>query len=78
MRLAVTLRLLAIDSFQAAIANDHNYCIDRTTFCKIIWDILNIIEEQLCSLWIKLEMTKVDARASKRAFAFESNTLCQN
>lgn len=68
VRLASVLRFLAVGSFQGVIANDLNISMDRTTFCKILWNILNILEETLCPLWIQLEMDESEARASKLHF----------
>ncbi|XP_046802860.1 putative nuclease HARBI1 [Lucilia cuprina] len=68
VRLAGALRFLAVGSFQGVIANDINISMDRTTFCKVMWDVLNIIEDRLCPLWIQLDMNESESNASKLHF----------
>ncbi|KAI8124622.1 hypothetical protein CVS40_4938 [Lucilia cuprina] len=59
VRLAGALRFLAVGSFQGVIANDINI---------IMWDVLNIIEDRLCPLWIQLDMNESESNASKLHF----------
>ncbi|XP_065366816.1 putative nuclease HARBI1 [Calliphora vicina] len=68
VRLAGVLRFLAVGSFQGVIANDINISMGRSTFCKVLWNVLNILEERLCPHWIKLNMTESEARESKIHF----------
>lgn len=55
IQLAAVLRFLAVGSYQAVIANDVNISMGRSTFCKILWNVMHAMEESLCPAWISLD-----------------------
>lgn len=68
IQLAAVLRFLGVGSFQGVFANDLNISMGRTTFCKILWNVLNVLEDKLCPKWIKTEMSQDRISASKTFF----------
>lgn len=68
IQLAAVLRFLGAGSFQGVCANDLNISMGRTTFSKILWKVLNALEDQICPIWIKTEMQQQRTSASKTHF----------
>ncbi|XP_055912025.1 putative nuclease HARBI1 [Eupeodes corollae] len=67
-KLAATLRFLAEGSYQRSIGNDLDIALARPTVCKIIEEVLNVLQSKLCNKWIKLQMTETEQQDSKRFF----------
>ncbi|XP_075163000.1 uncharacterized protein LOC142235623 [Haematobia irritans] len=68
IQVAAALRFFAVGSFQGVIANDMYLNIGRTTFCKILWKVVNAIEDHICPSWITMDMSSVEINASKLYF----------
>nr|XP_017005828.1 uncharacterized protein LOC108063275 [Drosophila takahashii] len=56
-QLATVLRFLAVGSFQRVIGKDSDLALSRTTVCKILWDVLPLMERILCPKFIKFDQT---------------------
>ena len=68
IQVAAVLRFLGVGSYQGVVANDANISMGRTTFFKILWKVLNAIEDQICPIWISTEMQQQRISASKAHF----------
>lgn len=68
VQLAAALRFLAVGSFQAVIGRDIEVSLARTTVCKILWRVLNAIEDIICPNWITLDMSQQEVAKSKAHF----------
>ncbi|XP_065356335.1 putative nuclease HARBI1 [Calliphora vicina] len=68
IQLASVLRFLAVGSYQGVIANDANLSMGRYTFCKILWKVMPLLEETLCSKWISIVLDHQEQSASKTHF----------
>lgn len=74
IKLAATLRFLAVGAYQGIVANDVNISIGRSTFSNVLWTVMNALESKLCPKWINLELTEEETKASKCYF-FEKNGM---
>lgn len=68
LQLAATLRFLAVGCFQGVVANDLNISIGRTTMCRILWRVMNVLEDKLCAAWININLSDAEMRSSKLYF----------
>ncbi|KAI8119473.1 putative nuclease HARBI1 [Lucilia cuprina] len=68
IQLAATLRFFAVGGFQGVIANAMNISIGRSTMCKVLWNVANILESHICQAWINMEMDDDEINASKTYF----------
>lgn len=53
LRLAATLELLASGSYQHIIGNDYLIGMAQSTVSTMLWETLDVMEQKLCSTWIK-------------------------
>ncbi|KAH8349338.1 hypothetical protein KR084_009548, partial [Drosophila pseudotakahashii] len=67
-QLATVLRFLAVGSFQRVIGKDSDLALSRTTVCKILWDVLPLMERILCPKFIKFDQTNEAIIKSKTHF----------
>lgn len=68
IQLAATLRFLAEGGFQRGVGKDSDVALARSTTCKILNRVIIILENHICSKWIKLAMTHDEKNLSKRHF----------
>lgn len=68
LKLAATLRFFAEGSYQKGVGNDFVLGLAQPTVSKIIKEMINIMEEFMCSQWIKFETTDVDKNQAKVQF----------
>ncbi|XP_065357795.1 putative nuclease HARBI1 [Calliphora vicina] len=68
IQLSTTLRVLGTGSFQGVIAKDMDISLGRSTVSTLMWKVINAIENIICPLWIKLQMSEEEIRNSKAYF----------
>lgn len=68
IQLAAVLRYLAVGSFQGVIANDANLSMGRSTFSKVMWIVMQQLEQKLCAVWIQIPVSQQAQNASKSFF----------
>lgn len=54
----MTLELLAKGSYQDTIGNDFSIGMAQPTVSKIFWEVIEKMENALCSNWIKFELSQ--------------------
>lgn len=68
IQLTAVLRFLAVGSYQGVIANDMNISLGRSTFCKVLWNVMESLEDTLCPTWIQMSLSQQSQSASKSHF----------
>lgn len=68
IQLGAALRFLATGSYQLGVAKDHDINIGRSTFSKVLHNVVNHMEEQLCYEAIQLQMRPNEIAKSKEYF----------
>ncbi|XP_055904788.1 putative nuclease HARBI1 [Eupeodes corollae] len=68
LKLAATLRFLAEGGYQKGVGNDFNLGLAQPTFSIILKEVINFLEEYLCPLWIKMELSEEEKIEAKLHF----------
>lgn len=64
LQLAAVLHFLATGSYQLSVAKDHPVNIGRTTFSRILHNIIPLMEAALCEAAISLRMSQQQIKQS--------------
>lgn len=67
-KLAAVLRFLAEGSYQRGVGNDHHVAVAQPTLSKILSEVLEVMERQLCPKFIVMAMTEQEKDAAKTFF----------
>ncbi|XP_036334306.1 putative nuclease HARBI1 isoform X1 [Rhagoletis pomonella] len=68
IKLAATLGFLAQGSYQLNVGNNFNLGLSQPTVCSILSETLTVLEDIVCPLWIKFNMTNDEKVIIKREF----------
>lgn len=68
IKLSVTLRFLAEGSYQTGAGQDLNIGLAQQTVSKVLWEVVEAMENILCPTWISLQMTDIEKAESKRFY----------
>ncbi|XP_053667844.1 putative nuclease HARBI1 [Anopheles marshallii] len=67
-KLAACLRFFAEGKYQLGIGKDYNIAIARSTFSKVLDQLIPPLEKAICGEWISIQMTEDEKRDAKRFF----------
>lgn len=68
LKLAATLRFFAGGSYQKGVGNDFNLGLAQPTLSKILKEMLNILEEKVCPVWIRMNLSDEEKSEAKIHF----------
>lgn len=68
IKLAAVLRFLADGSYQKGVGNDFNVGVAQSTFSKILKEVLNVLEKEICSEFIKFPESVQEKEEIKLSF----------
>lgn len=68
IKLACALRFFADGSYQKSVGNDFELGLAQPTVSVILSEILEIFEKDICSNWIKTDMTEAEKQEARNFF----------
>lgn len=68
IKLAACLRFFAQGSYQRSVGNDFHVAVGQSTFSEFLRGFLLIMEEHICSKWIKARLTQEEEIMCKSYF----------
>lgn len=68
VKLSGCLRFLAEGGYQTGIGKDCDVSLAQSTFSKVLAEVLEVFETNLCHVWIQMPRTMEEKRKIVRAF----------
>lgn len=76
IKLAMVLELMAKGSYQDLIGNDYLIGMAQSTVSTVLWEVIEAIENNLCSEWIKYEFSEAARMHFYRKFKLPGVVGC--
>lgn len=68
LKLAATMRILAEGSYQKGAGNDYNVSLSQSSVSKVFNECINVMYDELCSMWISFHMNENEKIEAKEHF----------